>query len=98
MKAAEEILAVWQRFDDFPMETLTKAWFFQKAGANKQRSVELMRQHRQQYHITGNCFDLALWLVDEFRNEGITAYPIGNELCTSEAHAAVVAEDKNGRR
>ncbi len=98
MKAPDEILVVWKRFDDFPMETLTKAWFFQKAGADKQRSIELMKQHRQQYNITGNCFDLALWLLDEFRSEGITAYPIGSELGTTEAHAAVVAEDKNGRR
>lgn len=98
MEASDEILAIWKRFDDFPMETLTKAWFYPRAGANKQRSVELMKQHRQQYHITGNCFDLALWLLDDFRNEGIKAYPIGSELGTTEAHAAVVAEDQSGRR
>lgn len=98
MKASDEILEVWKRFDGFPMETLTKAWFFKRAGDQKQRSVELMKQQRQQYNITGNCFDLALWLLDEFRKEGIKAYPIGSELGTEEAHAAVVAEDKRGRR
>lgn len=98
MKAPESILAVWRRFDDFPMETLTKAWFYSKAGKNKQRSIELMKEHRQRYGITGNCFDLALWLLDEFRNEGIKAYGIGNDLGTTEAHAAVVAEDPEGWR
>lgn len=98
MKASDEILEVWKRFDGFPMETLTKAWFFKRTDRQKQRTVELMKQHRQQYNITGNCFDLALWLLDEFRKEGIKAYPVGSELGTEEAHAAVVAEDKHGRR
>lgn len=98
MNAPENILAVWRRFDDFPMETLTKAWFHPRAGENKQRSVELMKEHRQRYGITGNCFDLALWLLDEFRKEGIKAYGVGSGLGTMEAHAAVVAEDQEGWR
>lgn len=98
MRAPENILAVWRRFDGFPMETLTKAWFYPRAGENKQRSVEMMKEHRQRYGNTGNCFDLALWLLAEFRKEGIRAYGVGSGLGTMEAHAAVVAEDAEGWR
>jgi hypothetical protein len=98
MKAPEEILSVWNRFQDFPMETLTKAWFYSQPGDKKQRSVELMKEHKAQYGITGNCFDLALWLLDEFKKAGIAAYPIGNELGTEEAHAALIALDEEGNR
>lgn len=98
MQAPENILAVWRRFDGFPMETLTKAWFYPRAGENKQRSVEMMKEHRQRYGNTGNCFDLALWLLDEFRKEGVRAYGVGSDLGTMEAHAAVVAEDAQGWR
>ncbi|MGK7378700.1 hypothetical protein ACSFXN_12785 [Planococcus sp. 1R117A] len=98
MKAPEEILAVWNKFYDFPMETLTKAWYYSRSQDKKQRSVELMKEHKAQYGITGNCFDLAIWLLDEYKKAGIKAYPIGNELGTEEAHAAVIALDEKGNR
>jgi hypothetical protein len=96
MKAPESILSVWKRFDSFPMETLTKLWLHHKGIG--QREVSLMKEHREQYGITGNCFDLALWLLDEFDKEGIKAYPVGSGLHTEKAHAAVVAEDDHGSR
>ncbi|ANU09155.1 hypothetical protein BBH88_01805 [Planococcus antarcticus DSM 14505] len=98
MKAPEEILAVWQQFDNFPMETLTKAWYYQRSGEQKQRGVELMKQHHDQYGITGNCFDLAIWLLTAFDRAGVKAYPVGSGLGTEQAHAAIMAEDQNGRR
>ncbi len=96
MKAPESILSVWKRFDSFPMETLTKLWLHHKGIG--QREVSQMKEHREQFGITGNCFDLALWLLDEFDNEGIRAYPVGSSLDTEKAHAAVVAEDDEGSR
>ncbi|MBZ5200671.1 hypothetical protein HU147_05535 [Planomicrobium chinense] len=98
MKAPEEILAVWKKFSGFPMETLTKAWFYSRSGDKKQRTVALMKEHKAQYGITGNCFDLAIWLLDELKRDGIEAYPIGNELGTEEAHAALIALDTHGNR
>ncbi|MEJ8303907.1 hypothetical protein [Saccharibacillus sacchari] len=98
MKATEEILRVWNRFDDFPMETLTKAWLHAKGDRFKPRSVALMREHRKQYGTSGNCFDLALWLIDELRSEGIICYPVGKKLGTEHAHGAVIAMDREGKR
>ncbi|KON89865.1 hypothetical protein AF332_25635 [Sporosarcina globispora] len=98
LKAPHSILSVWKKFDFFPMETLTKAWFYDKAGTKKQRDVSLMKEHRVQYGITGNCFDLAIWLLDEFKQAGIEAYPVGHDLKTPSAHAAAVAVDEDGSR
>lgn len=98
MKASKEILAVWRKFDNFPMETLTKAWVYAQGGSPKQREVETMKRHREQYGITGNCFDLALWLLDAFKEAGIEAYAIGSGLGTDRVHAAVMAVDSEGRR
>lgn len=98
MFAPNSILTTWNKFDDFPMETLTKAWFQTKSNKKKQRDVSLMREHRQQFGIAGNCFDLAIWLLDEFQNNGITAYPIGHHLNSSHAHVAVVALDEADNR
>ncbi|MGI2328548.1 hypothetical protein [Planococcus sp. YIM B11945] len=98
MKAPENILSVWKKFDDFPMETFTKAWHFEKAKGKKQRSIALMNEYRKRYGVSGNCFDLAIWLLDEFKKAGIRAYPIGNELNTEDAHAAVIAVGDNGCR
>lgn len=98
MEAPAEILSIWRQFDNFPMETLTKAWYYQRSGEQKQRSVELMKQQREQYGITGNCFDLAIWLLAAFDEAGIKAYPVGSELGTEQAHAAIMAEDQKGRR
>lgn len=98
MRAGEHLLKVWQRFDGLPMDNLVKAWNYERAGLKKQRSVEQMKEHREAYGLGGNCFDLALWLLAEFREAGIEAYPVGSELSTAEAHAAVVAIDGQGRR
>ena len=98
MYATESILKTWKKFDDFPMETFTKMWFYHMSNSKKQRDVSIMREHREQYGITGNCFDLALWLLDEFKKDGIKAYPIGYGLNTDDAHAAVIAVNENGKR
>lgn len=98
LNAPHSILSVWKIFDRFPMETLTKAWYYDKAGTKKQRDVSLMKEHRAQYGIAGNCFDLAIWLLHEFKEAGIQAYPVGHELQNSSGHAAVVAVDEEGRR
>ena len=98
MLPPKTILATWEKFDTFPMETLTKAWFYKKGRSKKQRDVSLMREHRHQYGISGNCFDLAIWLLDEFKRDGIEAYPIGHSLHTDGAHAAVIALDESGNR
>ncbi|MCT8137302.1 hypothetical protein H1D32_05815 [Anaerobacillus sp. CMMVII] len=98
IKAPESILTIWKKFDDFPMETLTKAWLIHSRRERKQRVVSQMKEHRIQYGITGNCFDLALWLLDEFRKAGATAYPIGHNLHTPSAHAAIIVLDELGRR
>lgn len=97
MKAPKEILAVWHQFDAFPMETLTKAWMHAK-GDPKQRDVATMERHRREYGISGNCFDLAIWLLHAFEEAGVEAYPIGSELGTGDDHAAVMASDSRGRR
>ncbi|SFD58005.1 hypothetical protein SAMN05216378_0511 [Paenibacillus catalpae] len=96
--ASDGILKVWRKFDRFPMETLTKVWYFQKDTARKQREVSLMKEHYQQYGITGNCFDLALWLLHEFDQDGIEAYPVGHDLGTPHAHVAVIAMSEEGHR
>lgn len=98
MQAGEHLLNVWRRFDGLPMDNLVKAWNYERAGLKKQRSVEQMREHREAHGLGGNCFDLALWLIAEFREAGIEAYAIGSELSTEEAHAAVLALDEKGRR
>ncbi|GLB61876.1 hypothetical protein [Cytobacillus sp. NCCP-133] len=56
MHALASILSVWWKFDWFPMETLTKAWYYDKGGLKKQRNVSLMKEHRAKKGITGNCF------------------------------------------
>ena len=98
MKASQEILAVWHEFDGFPMETLTKAWVYSNQENPKQRDLDTMKLHRAEYGVTGNCFDLAIWLLGAFKEAGIEAYPIGSELGTDDAHAAIVAVDGEGRR
>jgi hypothetical protein len=98
MKAPQSILSTWRKFDDFPMETLTKAWFYSRASVKRQRTVSQMKEHRIQYGITGNCFDLAIWLLDEFKKDGIEAYPVGHDLGTDDAHVAVMALDDKGQR
>ncbi len=97
MRPTGDILSVWKRFDRFPMETLTKAWYFTKTDGSKQRDVSMMKEHYLQYGSTGNCFDLAIWLLAELRKEGVEAYAIGHDLFTPKAHVAVVAVNAEGR-
>ncbi|WP_370521742.1 hypothetical protein [Virgibacillus sp. MSP4-1] len=96
MFAPQNILNVWRKFDEFPMERLTKLWFYNQEYHKKQRDVALMKEHRSQYGISGNCFDLAIWLLDELKKNRITAYPIGHDLNSEDAHVAVVALDESG--
>ncbi len=98
MKAAQSILATWDKFNDFPMETLTKIWVYNSASTKKQRALSLMKEHREQYGMSGNCFDLAIWLLDEFKKDGVQCYPIGDQLMTEDAHAAVIAVCEEGKR
>ena len=96
MFVPKEILTVWKKFDDFGMENLTKAWYYNQTDGPKQRSVELMEEHYHQYGLYGNCFDLTIWLLHEFRKSKIEAYPIGHDLKTKDAHVAIVALDEKG--
>lgn len=98
MLPTDSILKAWEKFNHFPMETLTKFWFYNKGTIKKQRDVSLMKEHREQYGLSGNCFDLALWLLDEFSNGGIEAYPVGHNLNTQDAHVAVIAINEYGNR
>ena len=41
MRATESILKTWRKFNDFPMETLTKAWYFGQGIDKNQRDVSL---------------------------------------------------------
>lgn len=98
MKATQDVLHVWRKFDDFPMETVTKGWYYARSNEFKQRSVELMKEHRNEYGTSGNCFDLALWLIDEFTKEGMKAYAVGHNLKSQNAHVAVVTVNGEGKR
>ncbi|GLC89273.1 hypothetical protein [Lysinibacillus piscis] len=95
MQAPENIMKVWNQFKHFPMETLTKVWYARQNPLKYQRSVTLIKEHYQQYKITGNCFDLTLWLLDELKRNHIEAYAIGHNLFTEKAHIAVIAIDEN---
>ncbi|MEK5108314.1 hypothetical protein MHI57_16655 [Cytobacillus sp. FSL K6-0129] len=98
MRATESIQRVWEQFNTFPMENLTKIWHYQKGSERKQRELSLMKEHREQYGLAGNCFDLAIWLLDAFRQAKIQAFPIGHHLGTVNAHVAVIALDDDGGR
>ncbi|MDN4524928.1 hypothetical protein [Fictibacillus fluitans] len=98
MNVPEEILAVWRRFDHFPMENLTKAWYTKHTGRKTQREVALIKEHHEQYGMTGNCFDLTLWLLHELKEAGISAYGMGRGLMTNSVHVATIALDDEGRR
>ncbi|WP_245937394.1 hypothetical protein [Saliterribacillus persicus] len=80
------------------METLSKIWYFNQPVKSKQREVGLLIEHRIRYGLSGNCFDLALWLLDEFSKNKIHAYPVANDLFTTDAHVAVVVLDEDGFR
>lgn len=51
-----------------------------------------MKEHREQYGTSRNCFDLAIWFIDAFPKEGIS-YAIAHDLFTADAHVAVVVSD-----
>lgn len=93
---SQVILNVWKEFDQFPMETLTKYWVAKHFPSKRQRTVKQMKMHYAIYNITGNCFDLTLWLLERFRANGVRAYAVGHDLQTEEAHVAVVAHDVAG--
>lgn len=95
MKAPNNIIKIWDQFKHFPMETLTKVWYAKQKPLKHQRSVAQMKDHYNQYKITGNCFDLAIWLLDEFKKNDVEAYAIGHHLFTEDAHIAVIALDEN---
>lgn len=94
MRATQDVLQAWRKFDDFPMETITKAWYNQLASDRKQRTVELMKLHREKYGLSGNCYDLAIWLIDEFRNNHLDCYAI----FTPHLHVAVVVVNEEGSK
>lgn len=97
MKAPHEIFSIWSRFAGVPMETFTKGWWYAQCGGRpRQRTVAEMVEHRRRHGAGGNCFDLALWLRHEFEAHGIPARIVGHDLCTPEAHVAVVAIDRSG--
>jgi len=98
MSTPKKILDIWRKFDSFPMETITKAWFLKNSPQIKQRSISGMVEHRNRFGASGNCFDLSIWLLNEFRKAGIPAYGIGHGLGTTKAHVAVIALDGEARR
>jgi hypothetical protein len=79
------LIDVWRRFDDFPMETLSKAW---RREPRQWRRDEL-RAQRAQVGSSGNCFDLAVWLWEDLRDAGIPCHAV----LTDDDHVAIVAED-----
>ena len=98
MQAPKEILAVWGKFDDKPMDTLMKLWWSKQSGGGAQRPVSLIKEHFEQYGVAGNCVDLSLWLIEEFRATGIEAYGITDDVDAERAHIAVIAIDCKGHR
>ncbi|MEK3885774.1 hypothetical protein [Paenibacillus sp. PL2-23] len=94
MRATQDILQIWRKFNDFPMETITKAWYSQIASDSKQRTVDLMKLHRDKYGTSGNCFDLAIWLIDEVRKNNLNCYAI----FTPHSHVAVVVMNEEGSK
>jgi hypothetical protein len=87
----EELLDIWHRFDAVPVETLTKAWWSHESGGFRQRTVDEMVAHRAAYATGGNCFDLAIWLLDALRRGGIAAEAVGHDWFGPGAHIAVTA-------
>lgn len=92
------IISIWKQFDIFPMETLTKAWVLKNKPHLGQRDVAEMKSHREKTGASGNCFDLAIWLIHEFEQAAIPAYAVGDFMGTPEAHVGVIAVDGEGRR
>ncbi|MFE7061394.1 hypothetical protein ACFVAD_04445 [Sutcliffiella sp. NPDC057660] len=97
MEAPKNILRVWRKFDGVGMDTITKAYFYDKRD-KKQRSVMEMKEHFDKFGAGGNCFDLAIWLLAELKEAGVEAYPIGHDFFDEKAHVAVVALGENGEK
>ena len=98
MRAPQEILDVWHLFDDKPMDTVMKLWWSKQPKGGGQRNVSLIKEHYANYRVAGNCVDLSLWLIEEFRNKGIEAYGIADDLNAERAHVAVIAVDQDGNK
>ncbi|MGE5589040.1 MAG: hypothetical protein ACM3ZA_00210 [Bacillota bacterium] len=97
MQAPETIRRVYGWFRGIPMETFTKGWWYAQCdGAPRQRTVDEMREHRQRQGPGGNCFDLVLWLREEYREAGISARVIGHDLETARARVALLVRDASG--
>lgn len=97
MRAPEPIRHLYAGLAGIPMETLTKAWWWEQCGGRpRQRSRAEMEAHRRRCGTGGNCFDLALWLLELAREAGLPAYAVGHGFQTEEAHAAVVVQDAGG--
>lgn len=94
LRATQDVMKIWRKFDNFPMETITKAWYSIINPRCEQRTVEIMEEHRERYGTSGNCFDLAIWLIDAFRNEKLNCYAI----LTPHSHVAVVVINEEGNR
>lgn len=97
VEAPKNILRVWRKFDGVGMDTITKAYFYDKRD-KKQRSVMEMKEHFDKFGAGGNCFDLAIWLLAELKEAGVEAYPIGHDFFDEKAHVAVVALGENGEK
>lgn len=85
---------VWKKFDNMPMETLTKAWNLKYHPETRQRSVGEIQRHCEKTGAPGNCFDLAYWLWSELKRSNIQSYPICNEDLT---HVAILATEDEKR-
>lgn len=97
MYAPAEIEQLYRQLASIPMETFTKGWWWLQCGGQaRQRTVAEMAVHRERYGAGGNCFDLAYWLLDLARAAGIAARPIGHDLESWEAHAALLLTDDAG--
>lgn len=97
MQASERIRNLYARFAEMPMETLAKAWWWERCGGQpRQRSVAELEEHHRRYGTGGNCFDLAYWLLMQAREAGIPARVAGHDFEGWEAHAAVILSDGEG--
>ncbi|MCA9662320.1 MAG: hypothetical protein KC486_28530 [Myxococcales bacterium] len=92
LAAPPVLLEIWSTFDGYPMETLTKAWVARSRGGPRQRSVDELEAHRARTGASGNCFDLAIWLVHRLRVAGVAGRVISDDIDSRDAHVAVLAE------
>ncbi|MBT4792602.1 MAG: hypothetical protein HON90_13600 [Halobacteriovoraceae bacterium] len=98
MNAPKNIIDTWNKFSFLPMETITKAWNLKNFPRQQQRSIQTIINHHKRSGASGNCFDLAIWLIHEFKRSNIETYAIGENLGTKNAHIAVIAKDDKNIR